>query len=404
MEDRFAVEGPRPATTGERLQLIKSARDAAHTGTAEATRELAVAALGNGELLEDPGPESPAFWGLPVVLLAAHAFVEAAQVCGEAIAWATSHGSQPAFALHSQLRAFALWKLGALADAEADAVSGLEQAAIPRPIGLATLALVMVERGRAADAEALLTREHFEHRAIRVPWFLEARARARAVRGKLDQALEDLFECERIEREWDVRTPAFSMWRSHAAPLLARSARHDEAMRLAREELERCRGFAAPGPLGAALRTLGTLEAGRGGLARLDDAVDVLRDSSARLELAGAYCEQGAALRRSGKRVTARESLRAGLDLARECGADALAARAHDELVAAGARPRRDPTESRGTLTASELRVAGLAADGMTNREIAQALFVTEKTIETHLRSVFRKLEIRSRSQIARAL
>src|SRR5205814_8672253 len=98
-----------------------------------------------------------------------------------------------------------------------------------------------------------------------------------------------------------------------------------------------------------------------------------------------------------------REPLREALELARACGADAIAARAHDELVTAGARPRRDPTESRSNLTASELRVARLAAEGMTNREIAQALFVTENTIETHLRSVFRKLEIRSRSQLARA-
>ena len=78
--------------------------------------------------------------------------------------------------------------------------------------------------------------------------------------------------------------------------------------------------------------------------------------------------------------------------------------RAHDELIAAGARPRRDPTQSRSNLTASELRVARMAAEGMTNREIAQALFLTENTIETHLRSVFRKLDIRSRSQLARAL
>jgi DNA-binding NarL/FixJ family response regulator len=112
----------------------------------------------------------------------------------------------------------------------------------------------------------------------------------------------------------------------------------------------------------------------------------------------------GAATRRAGRRAEAREPLREALEQARACGADAVAARAHEELVAAGARPRRDPTESRSTLTASEVRVARMAADGMTNREIAQALFLTENTIETHLRSVFRKLEIRSRSQLARAL
>jgi DNA-binding NarL/FixJ family response regulator len=90
--------------------------------------------------------------------------------------------------------------------------------------------------------------------------------------------------------------------------------------------------------------------------------------------------------------------------LARDCGAWVVAARAHDELVTAGARPRRDPIESRSNLTASELRVARLAAEGTTNREIAQALFVTENTIETHLRSVFRKLDIHSRSQLGRTL
>ena len=85
-------------------------------------------------------------------------------------------------------------------------------------------------------------------------------------------------------------------------------------------------------------------------------------------------------------------------------GAGVLAAGAHDELVAAGARPRRDPVESRSALTASELRVARIAAEGLTNREIAQSLFLTEKTIEVHLTRVYRKLDIHSRSQLARAL
>jgi DNA-binding CsgD family transcriptional regulator len=338
------------------------------------------------------------------VLLMARAYEDAARVCGEAIEWARRHGSQPAFALHAQFRAFASMKLGSLVDAEADAVSGLQQAAIPRPIGLAALGVVLVERDRLGEAEGLMTQERFGRRSVRVPWFLEARARVHAAAGRLDEALEDLLECGRIEQDWDVRTPAFSTWRAHAASLLASLGRHDEAIRLAREELERCRAFAAPGPTGAALRTLGTLTDGDAGLALLEEAVEVLRPSPERLELARALLEQGAALRRGGRRAGAREPLRRALELARGCGAEVLAACAHDELVAAGARPRRDPTESRSRLTASELRVARLAADGLTNREIAQALFVTEKTVETHLRSVFRKLAIGSRSQLARTL
>jgi DNA-binding CsgD family transcriptional regulator len=401
---RFVVEGSQPATTGERLQLVETALTTVREGTAESTRELALRALGHGELLEDPGPESPAFWGLPVVLLMAHAYEDAARVCSEAIEWATRHGSQPAFALHAQLRAFASRKLGWLVDAEADAVSGLQQTAIPRPVGLAALGVVLVERGRVGEAEELLMQDRFGRRSVRVPWFLEARARVHAAGGRPDEALEDLFECGRIEQDWGVRTPAFSTWRVYAVPLLASLGRRDEAMRLAREEVERCRAFAAPGPLGAALRTLGLLEDGDASVVLLDEAVEISRMSSERLEQAMALLEQGAALRRTGRRAAARGPLGEALELARGCGAEVLAARAHDELVAAGARPRRDPTQSRSRLTASELRVARLAAEGMTNREIAQALFVTEKTIETHLRSVFRKLAIASRSQIARAL
>jgi DNA-binding NarL/FixJ family response regulator len=201
-------------------------------------------------------------------------------------------------------------------------------------------------------------------------------------------------------------TPAFSTWRTDAAPLLASLDRLDEARELARKELERCRAFVARAPLGASLRTLGVIERGDAGIELLEEAVAHLERSPARLVQALALVELGAAIRRAGRRADAREPLRKALELARVCGAEAVAARAapHDELVTAGARPRRDPTESRSNLTASEGRVAGLAADGKTNREIAQALFVTENTIETHLRSVFRKLEIRSRSQLARAL
>jgi DNA-binding NarL/FixJ family response regulator len=130
----------------------------------------------------------------------------------------------------------------------------------------------------------------------------------------------------------------------------------------------------------------------------------VLRPSPARLELALSLVELGAALRRGGRRADARAPLREAVEVAARCGATAVAARAHDELVTAGARPRRDPIESRSRLTASETRVAKMAAEGMTNREIAQALFLTEKTIEVHLTSTYRKLDIGSRSQLPRAL
>jgi DNA-binding CsgD family transcriptional regulator len=92
------------------------------------------------------------------------------------------------------------------------------------------------------------------------------------------------------------------------------------------------------------------------------------------------------------------------MDLAQRCGATALAHRAHEELLATGARPRRLIMSGVGSLTASERRVAEMAAEGLTNRDIAQALFVTEKTIEGHLGQAYQKLGIRSRLLLPEAL
>jgi DNA-binding NarL/FixJ family response regulator len=111
----------------------------------------------------------------------------------------------------------------------------------------------------------------------------------------------------------------------------------------------------------------------------------LLRDSSARLEQAKALVALGAALRRTGSRAEAREPLREALDLAERCGALALAERAREELRATGARPRRSILRGVDALTASELRIARMAAEGLTNREIAQELFVTIRTVEMHL-------------------
>jgi DNA-binding CsgD family transcriptional regulator len=402
--ERFVVTSPTPRTIGERLHVAASAYEAARTGTASEARELALQALADGRLLDDPGPESGAFWIAPSVLFFAYADDDAARVSTEVIEWANQHGSLPAFSMAAQLRAYASVRRGLLAEAEADAVSTIEQSAPQTLYAHVALVNVLLARGKATEAGDVFAKVRPEPAATGQIRYLQTRARIRAASHRPEDALDDLFACGRLEREWEISTPAFATWRTDAAPLLASVDRLDEARALAREEVERCSAFGAQAPLGASLRTLGLVERGDTGIALLEEAVAHLERSPARLEHALALVELGAAIRRAGRRADARQPLRTGLELARACGAEAVAARAHDELVTAGARPRRDPTESRSNLTASELRVARLAAEGMTNREIAQALFVTENTIETHLRSVFRKLEIRSRSQLARAL
>ncbi|MDP8909772.1 MAG: helix-turn-helix transcriptional regulator, partial [Chloroflexota bacterium] len=91
-------------------------------------------------------------------------------------------------------------------------------------------------------------------------------------------------------------------------------------------------------------------------------------------------------------------------ELAHICGAAPLVERAREELVATGARPRRIMRTGIDALTASERRVAAMAAEAMTNREIAQALFVTTRTVEVHLTHAYQKLDITSRDELPAAL
>ena len=130
----------------------------------------------------------------------------------------------------------------------------------------------------------------------------------------------------------------------------------------------------------------------------------MLDGSPARLEHARVLVDLGATFRAAGQRTAAREPLLEGLALAARCGARTLERRARAELAAIGVRPRTTEHAGADSLTPSERRVVELAAAGGTNREIAQTLFVTEKTVETHLGRAFRKLDISSRRHLADVL
>jgi DNA-binding CsgD family transcriptional regulator len=193
-------------------------------------------------------------------------------------------------------------------------------------------------------------------------------------------------------------------WRSSAALAHLQLGDYDEARRLADEEVTLARPLGQPRTLGVALRAAGLTQSGCRGIELLREAVGVLESSPARLEHARAMTDLGAALRRSRHRAEAREPLGQGLDLAHRCGATALAERARRELLATGARPRRLMVSGRDSLTPSEARIARMAAEGLSTPAIAQALFVTPKTVETHLGHAYQKLEINSRHQLAEAL
>jgi DNA-binding CsgD family transcriptional regulator len=186
--------------------------------------------------------------------------------------------------------------------------------------------------------------------------------------------------------------------------VLAGLGRDRVGVTLTSEGLERARAFGAAWAVGMSMRAAGLARGGDAGLAMLSESVAVLERSEARLELARSLVEHGAALRRAGRRGEAREPLLRGLDLADRCAAAPLAERARADLRTLGAHPRRERISGVDALTASELRVARLAADGHTSRAIAQQLFVTTKTVEAHLARAYRKLDISSRTQLADTL
>jgi DNA-binding CsgD family transcriptional regulator len=193
-------------------------------------------------------------------------------------------------------------------------------------------------------------------------------------------------------------------WRSSLATSLAQIGERKQAIALAEEEVELARRWGTPRAIGVALRAAGVAHGGDHGIALLRDAVNVLESSTAPLEHARALSDLGSSLRRAGLRTEAREHLRKALHLAHQLGGMHLADRARNELTIAGARPRRDALRGRDALTPSELRVAQLAGDGHTNREIAEHLFITLRTVEAHLTSTYGTLEITSRQQLTAAL
>ncbi len=329
------------------------------------------------------------------------------------VARGRARGEVAAVAGACAMRADAELRAGRLLDAEADAREALALArehgiGVVVPSASATLGEVLLEREGAEPALGVLAQRGVAGaelpRGYTTHLLLHARGLARGGAGDLEGALRDLRACAEAHLAWGDRNPATLAWRSSLALALAAAGRGPEAAELVDEELRLARRFGAPRAIGVALRAgalvgpPGRREAG------LREAVAALADSPARLEHARAVLDLGALLRRGGQRVEARAVLAVGLDAAHGCAATRLAARGRAELIAAGARPRRERLRGPEALTASERRVAEHAAQGLTNRQIAQALFVTTKTVEMHLGRVYGKLGIPGRAALAAGL
>jgi len=294
------------------------------------------------------------------------------------------------------------WRLGELAAATESVEQAWSQLA-GSTSGFDTIRVVTTDmrvafaRGcveRAAAASARLADD------VVSPFLLATRGELAAAQGDLAGAVAIH---QRVFDEWspDVMKPADSDWAHRTARWLARLDRMDEARAVIAEVEDAARWYGAPAVLGWVLSAKGVVERD---VSLAQDGFNLLCGTQFRHARAEAAIDLGALLRREQRSREAREYLREGLEEARAMGAEHLARWAGDELRAAGGRQVGKPLRGTGALTASELRIARQAAAGATNREIAQELFLTVKTVEMHLGRAYRKLEIAGRSELADAL
>ena len=264
---------------------------------------------------------------------------------------------------------------------------------------------MLADRGDGPTALQVLRRLGLDRPLPDTVHFYEARLAGGTAKVACGQIREGIDQIRAVGGRWEAigaQNPDLAPWRAYLAQALLLLGHREEARALADRHAALARGWGAHRPLARALRVQGLTTGGPGGTALLHESVKLARDSPGQLELS--LVELGAAERRANRRTAAREPLEEGLALAHQCGARSQQDCALAELLAAGARPRRPPASGRDTLTPSELRIGGLAGSGQTNRQIAQWLFITQKTVETHLANTFRKLHIESRAQIPAAL
>jgi ATP/maltotriose-dependent transcriptional regulator MalT len=373
--------------------------------------DIASRALGDGLLLRDEGPECQVYRPVVLVMACADRFDLADQLIADGLREARRRGSRMGSVSAMTVRAQVAMFRGDLLDAEADAAAILELSRdspgsdTALAFGAGFLAQALAARGAIAAAAAALARYDL-HAGAPNPGFMAymtGRASVLAAQGRHAQAVKQLMQLVMLGRS----RPFIMAWASAgsmAAELTLALGHRAEAEQFAQEELRTARVWGAARPMGIALRSLGLTSQGEERVELLREAVLTLASSPARLEHARALVYLGRVLRQTGDRPAARDHLRQAMDLAERCGARPLAEQARQELVIAGARPRRQRISGAEALTASERRVATMAADGMTNREIAQALFITTKTVAHHLTHIYQKLNIDGREGLAGAL
>jgi DNA-binding CsgD family transcriptional regulator len=407
-----AARGPLTRTNGngpgDRAVLaVRALHECMIVPPAGPAAELAIRALDSGALLAEQTSQSPVVNLAVLALLHAGRLLEAHQAADAVILDARERGAPLAYAEASLVRALVHFTRGHVTDAAADAQTALDGMRwhAHAQTAMATLVNCMIERRELAEAAEMSKCAKDRAAPEQVPGVMAylhlARGRLHLALRDIDAARADLEVAENALQEMRDANPSALPWRSLAGIIAHLTGDEPRGRTLIDEEVRLAETFNVPIALGVALRHRALTERGDRALDTYRQAVAVLEHTEAKLELAHAHAGLGRGLRRAGQRVSARHHLALGLDLAHRCGATGLQTEIREELMAAGARPRRPAISGIESLTPTELRVAQLAAQGLSNREIAEMIFVSRNTIAWHLRNIYRKLAIDSREQLA---
>lgn len=396
------------ATPAERVLIATAASESPGTNAHElyrATRQVEAATE------ERPWPDPAEGIGNIAMYLHAGRPDAAAAYADVLLAAARESGSPMRHAIAVACRGIVALDVGDLRPALADIEAAYEiwtesnHGVLPR-LSAGYYALALTDLGELDRADALFVAYDLTGQLPERMFYnpmLHQRGMLRLAQRRYAEAEADFRELGRRQAMWNMVRPS-PAWRSAAAVALIASGQTGPARELAAAELEIARAWDTPKAIALATHALALTASGDEAITGLRAALRLLEGTPWRLDRARVRLDLGAALRRDGRRREAREALARAMDEAHVCGADPVAERAAAELRASGARPRRRAISGREALTPSELRVAELAAAGRSNREIAQDLFVTMATVETHLSRVYRKLDITGRAGLAGAL
>ncbi|RAJ56471.1 putative ATPase [Streptomyces sp. Amel2xB2] len=316
------------------------------------------------------------------------------------------------YVLALAIRAFVLHGIGALPEALADAQTSVgiiaderwgHTSAMPQ-IALAMVLTDLGEAQRAASVLDAIERPNLDRLVTEYPWYAQVAARTRWSLGDVEGGLELLYACGRSLDESGVANPVYLPWWLDAAGMLMDLGRTGQARGLAEHGSELAERWGTPRAKALAGLGGGLTTPGRKGIELLVASAEMFAGSPARGEHARAEFLVGRALLTEGDRRSARDHLRTAADLAQRCGTFKLGEMARTLLIEAGGRMRKMSGSPLGMLTGMERKVADLAAAGTSNRGIAEALFVTVRTVETHLTSAYRKLGVTSRADLAPVL